>query len=107
MNEIYKKIGEKYNLSATKIKKIYNAFWGKIKEKIENTKLVTDEELENFEKVRASYVISKLGKLGATKDRVISLKKQYKYRKEHNIIKDYDENKENKTNVHISNNNNE
>lgn len=92
MINIYKQVGNKLGLDNKLVEKVYRAYWYYVKETISSMNLNNLLSENEFLKLRTSFNIPSLGKLGI---------KYSKYYKLNSIKKDkYDsEYKEDKTNV--------
>ena len=77
--------------------RVYRAYWLAIKQTIQSLPLKEDLIEDDFSKLRTSINIPSLGKLYSSYDRVQGVKRRFKYLQQ---IKNNDQNKEIKTDVH-------
>ena len=81
-SEIIGKVAEELNLPIEVVDKTYKAYWLFIKQSIESLPLKEDINEEDFAKLRTNFNIPSLGKLTCTYDRMLGVKKRFKYIKE-------------------------
>lgn len=79
------------------VEKVYRAYWLAIKQVVQALPLKEDLTEEDFSQLRVSINIPSLGKLYSSYDRVQGVKRRFKYLQQ---IKNNDQNKETKTDVH-------
>lgn len=79
------------------VRKIYKAYWLVIKQAVQSLPLKDDLTEDDFTKLRTSINVPSLGKLYSSYDRVQGVKKRFKYLQQ---IKNNDQNKKAKTDVH-------
>lgn len=77
--------------------RVYRAYWLAIKQVVQALPLKEDLTEEDFSQLRVSINIPSLGKLYSSYDRVQGVKRRFKYLQQ---IKNNDQNKETKTDVH-------
>lgn len=105
LNDVYKKVGVKYNMDYTDIKKVYEGLFKYYQEKMDKADLLNKEYTEEeFNEVWPSYKIPNVGRFYCDYKRYKSLKKHLAYIKNKSR---HVENKENKTNVQSAADNNE
>lgn len=102
--ETYKKVAEELGLSEDMVKHTYMAYWKFIRHAIQQLPLKTEMSENEFGNLRTCFNIPSLGKLYCTFDRYKRVNARFHNIK--NFIKNYDKDKQDKTNVHgISDNN--
>ena len=75
-------IAEELDLPEDVVDKTYKAFWMFIKQSIQSLPLKEDLSKEDFDKLSTNFNIPSLGKLSCTYDRMLGVKKRFKYIKE-------------------------
>ena len=86
--ELIGKVANELNLPEEVVDRTYKAYWLFIKNSIESLPLKEDISEEDFSKLRTNFNIPSLGKLTCTYDRMMNVKKRFKY------IRNLRENKE-------------
>ena len=77
--DIIGKVSEELNLPKEVVDKTYKAFWLFINQSIQSLPLKDDISEEEFAKLRTNFNIPSLGKLTCTFDRMMGVKKRFKY----------------------------
>ena len=77
--DIVDKVSEELNLPKEVVDKTYKAYWLFIKHHIQSLPLKDDISEEEFAKLRTNFNIPSLGKLTCTFDRMMGVKKRFKY----------------------------
>ena len=77
--------------------KVYRAYWLAVKYTIQALPLKEELDEKQFSKLRTSINVPSLGKLFSSYERVSGVKRRFKYLQQ---IKNNDQNKETKTDVH-------
>ena len=67
------------NIPIEVVDKVYKLYWEFIKDKIQNLPLKENFNEEEFAKLKTNFNIPSLGKLSCTYDRMVGVKKRYKY----------------------------
>lgn len=80
--QILKQIASEQNLPEEVVDKVYKTFWQFIREHITSLPLKKDLSKEDFEDLYTNFNIPSLGKLSCSYDRMINVKKRFKYIKD-------------------------
>lgn len=80
--DIISKVSGELNLPKEVVDKTYKAFWLFIKQSIQSLPLKENLNEEDFAKLRTNFNIPSLGKLTCTYDRMLSVKKRFKFIKQ-------------------------
>lgn len=80
--QILKQIASEQNLPEEVVDKVYKTFWQFIREHITSLPLKEDLSKEDFEDLYTNFNIPSLGKLSCSYDRMINVKKRFKYIKD-------------------------
>lgn len=78
-SDIIDKVSKELNISKTLVDKTYKAYWFFIKNHIQSLPLKENLNEEDFTKLKTNFNIPSLGKLTCTYDRVMGVKKKFKY----------------------------
>lgn len=77
--DIIGKVSEEMNIPLEVVDAAYKSYWKFIKQTIQSLPLKDDISEEEFAKLRTNFNISSLGKLSCTFDRMMGVKKRFKY----------------------------
>ena len=77
--DIIGKVSQEMGLSPEVVDTAYKSYWKFIKQTIQSLPLKDDISEEDFTKLRTNFNISSLGKLTCTFDRMVGVKKRFKY----------------------------
>lgn len=80
--DIIKQISEELNIPLEVVKLAYESYWEFIREHIKALPLKEDLSKEEFQELRTNFNIPSLGKLSCTYDRMVGVKKRFKYIKQ-------------------------
>lgn len=80
--QMLKQIASEQNLPEEVVDKVYKTFWQFIREHITSLPLKEDLSKEDFEDLYTNFNIPSLGKLSCSYDRMINVKKRFKYIKD-------------------------
>ena len=80
--DIVGKVSEELGLPKEVVNKTYKAYWLFIKNHIQSLPLKENLNEEDFAKLRTNYNIPSLGKLSCTYDRMLGVKKRFKFIKQ-------------------------
>lgn len=81
-SDIIGKVSEELNLPKEVVDKTYKAFWLFINQSIQSLPLKENLNEEDFAKLRTNFNIPSLGKLNCTYDRMLGMKKRFKFIKQ-------------------------
>ena len=73
------KVSKELNIPVEVVDKAYKSYWAFIKDKIQSLPLKEDLNEEEFAKLKTNFNLPSLGKLSCTYDRMMGVKKRYKY----------------------------
>ena len=76
---IVSQVAKELNLPEDVVDKTYKAFWQFIKESIIELPLKEELTEEEFNKLNTNFNVPSLGKLSCTYDRMLGVKKRFKY----------------------------
>ena len=76
---MYDKISNELDIPIEVVKEAYKSYWKFIRENIQSLPLKDNISEEEFNNLRTNFNIPSLGKLSCTYDRMIGVKKRYKY----------------------------
>ena len=79
--DIIGKISQEMGLPPEVVDTAYKSYWKFIKQTIQSLPLKDDISEEDFTKLRTNFNIPSLGKLTCTFDRMMGVKKRFKYMK--------------------------
>ena len=77
--DIIGKVSQEMGLPPEVVDTAYKSYWKFIKQTIQSLPLKDDISEEEFAKLRTNFNIPSLGKLTCTFDRVVGVKKRFKY----------------------------
>lgn len=77
--DIIGKVSEEMNIPLEVVDAAYKSYWKFIKQTIQSLPLKDDISEEEFAKLRTNFNIPSLGKLTCTFDRMMGVKKRFKY----------------------------
>ena len=77
--DIIGKVSQEMGLPPEVVDTAYKSYWKFIKQTIQSLPLKDDISEEDFTKLRTNFNIPSLGKLTCTFDRMIGIKKRFKY----------------------------
>ena len=77
--DIISKVSQEMGLPPEVVDTAYKSYWKFIKQTIQSLPLKDDISEEDFTKLRTNFNIPSLGKLTCTFDRVVGVKKRFKY----------------------------
>ena len=77
--DIIDKVSKELDISVEVVDAAYKSYWEFIKQTIQSLPLNDDISEEDFTKLRTNFNISSLGKLTCTFDRMVGVKKRFKY----------------------------
>ena len=77
--DIIGKISQEMGLPPEVVDTAYKSYWKFIKQTIQSLPLKDDISEEDFTKLRTNFNIPSLGKLTCTFDRMVGVKKRFKY----------------------------
>lgn len=77
--DIIGKVSQEMRIPPEVVSTAYKSYWEFIKQTIQSLPLKDDISEEEFAKLRTNYNIPSLGKLTCTFDRMIGVKKRFKY----------------------------
>ena len=80
-NKIFKGIADDLGLNESDVKDVFKYTWEFIRNKIESLPLKEDLTEEEFNKLKTTFVLPEIGKLGCEYATYNSIKKKYKNRK--------------------------
>lgn len=78
MDKMFKEVAEELDMSEKDVKNIYTAYWTAIRETIKALPFKDDLSEEEFLTLKTSFNLPKIGKLGCTYKKYVSLKERYK-----------------------------
>lgn len=81
-SDIIGKVASELNIPEEVVDKAYKSYWKFIKQTIQSLPLKDDISEEEFTKLRTNFNIPSLGKLTCTYDRMVGVKKRFKYIKQ-------------------------
>lgn len=81
-SDIVTQIAQELNLPPEVVDAAYKSYWMFIKQTIQSLPLKEDISEEEFTKLRTNFNIPSLGKLCLTWDRLVGVKKRFKYIKQ-------------------------
>lgn len=81
-SNIIGKVSEELNLPKGVVDKTYKAFWLFINQSIQSLPLKDSINEEDFAKLRTNFNIPSIGKLTCTYDRMLGVKKRFKFIKQ-------------------------
>ena len=73
------KVSKELSIPVEVVDRAYKSYWDFIKDKIQSLPLKEDINEEEFAKLKTNFNLPALGKLSCTYDRMIGVKKKYKY----------------------------
>lgn len=85
--QILKKVSDELQLPLGVVKKAYESYWLFIRENIKVLPLKEDLSEEEFKELRTNFNVPSLGKLTCTYERMLGVRKRFKYIKK---LKDAD-----------------
>ena len=77
--DIIDKVSKELDISVEVVDAAYKSYWKFIKQTIQSLPLNDDISEEDFTKLRTKFNIPSLGKLTCTFDRMVGVKKRFKY----------------------------
>ena len=77
--DIIGKVSQEMNIPLEVVNTAYKSYWKFIKQTIQSLPLKDDISEEEFAKLRTNFNIPSLGKLTCTFDRMMGVKKRFKY----------------------------
>ena len=77
--DIIDKVSQEMGLPPEVVDTAYKSYWKFIKQTIQSLPLKDDISEEDFTKLRTNFNIPSLGKLTCTFDRMVGVKKRFKY----------------------------
>ena len=77
--DIISKVSQEMGLLPEVVDTVYKSYWKFIKQTIQSLPLKDDISEEDFTKLRTNFNIPSLGKLTCTFDRMMGIKKRFKY----------------------------
>ena len=77
--DIIGKVSQEMGLLSEVVDTAYKSYWKFIKQTIQSLPLKDDISEEDFTKLRTNFNIPSLGKLTCTFDRMVGVKKRFKY----------------------------
>ena len=77
--DIISKVSQEMDLLPEVVDTAYKSYWKFIKQTIQSLPLKDDISEEDFTKLRTNFNIPSLGKLACTFDRMMGVKKRFKY----------------------------
>ena len=77
--DIISKVSQEMGLLPEVVDTVYKSYWKFIKQTIQSLPLKDDISEEDFTKLRTNFNIPSLGKLTCTFDRMMGVKKRFKY----------------------------
>lgn len=77
--DIIGKVSQEMNIPLEVVDTAYKSYWEFIKQTIQSLPLKDDISEEEFAKLRTNFNIPSLGKLTCTFDRMMGVKKRFKY----------------------------
>lgn len=77
--DIIGKVSQEMNIPLEVVDTAYKSYWKLIKQTIQSLPLKDDISEEEFAKLRTNFNIPSLGKLTCTFDRMMGVKKRFKY----------------------------
>ena len=77
--DIIGKVSQEMGLPPEVVDTAYKSYWKFIKQTIQSLPLKDDISEEDFTKLRTNFNIPSLGKLTCTFDRMVGIKKRFKY----------------------------
>ncbi len=77
--DIIGKVSEEMNIPLEVVDAAYKSYWKFIKQTIQSLPLKDDISEEEFAKLRTNFNIPSLGKITCTFDRMMGIKKRFKY----------------------------
>lgn len=80
--QMLRQIASEQNLPEEVVDKVYKTFWQFIREHIISLPLKEDLSKEDFEDLYTNFNIPSLGKLSCSYDRMVNVKKRFKYIKD-------------------------
>lgn len=80
--DIIGKVSRELDLPKEVVDKVYRAYWLFIKQHIQSLPLKDNLNEEDFAKLRTNFNIPSLGKLTCTYDRMLGMKKRFKFIKQ-------------------------
>ena len=78
-SDIIGKISQEMNIPLAVVDIAYKSYWKFIKQTIQSLPLKDDISEEEFAKLRTNFNIPSLGKMTCTFDRMVGVKKNFKY----------------------------
>lgn len=81
-NTIVDTVAKEIGILPEVVDKAYKSYWRFIKETIQSLPLKDDIDEEEFAKLRTNFNIPSLGKMACTFDRMMGVKKRFKYIKQ-------------------------
>lgn len=77
--DIIGKVSKELNIPKEVVDATYKSYWDFIKQTIQSLPLKDDIDEEEFAKLRTNFNIPSLGKMTCTFDRMMGVKKRFKY----------------------------
>ena len=77
--DIIGKVSQEMNIPLEVVDTAYKSYWKFIKQTIQSSPLKDDISEEDFTKLRTNFNVPSLGKLTCTYDRMMGVKKRFKY----------------------------
>lgn len=77
--DIIGKVSQEMNIPLEVVDAAYKSYWKFIKQTIQSLPLKDDISEEDFTKLRTNFNVPSLGKLTCTYDRMMGVKKRFKY----------------------------
>ncbi len=77
--DIIGKVSKELNIPKEVVDAAYKSYWDFIKQTIQSLPLKDDIDEEEFAKLRTNFNIPSLGKMTCTFDRMMGVKKRFKY----------------------------
>ena len=78
-SEIINTVSKELNIPIEVVNKAYISYWQFVKDTIQILPLKEELNEEGFSKLKTNFNIPSLGKLSCTYDRMLGIKKRYKY----------------------------
>lgn len=85
MQEIFKQVAQKLNISIETVSTVYKAYWQFIREHIVKLPLKDNLSPEEFEKLKTNFNLPSLGKLTCTYDKWEKVKRREEFKYDNTI----------------------
>jgi hypothetical protein len=80
--ELLEKVSDELKIPIEVVKEVYLSYWKFVKSKIAELPLNEELSEDQFKELRTNFNVPSIGKLSCTYDRMLKVKKKYKYIKE-------------------------